>query len=162
MQGNLVSTKEGSPGSEPRRSRLRQILDEQPQARSRLGHAVAVLLGTSLVALAAIGALVIWHLVRRGRLIRGAIESAPQGLAARNTRLTKTIDHHERQADLSPARTNQASGRFPAGVRAAAIRIRRYPGGLRGRERPRSSATGDLRLAEERFATRPRATGSSV
>jgi len=70
VQGDLVSTKEGPPGSEPRRSRLRQILDEQPQARSRIGHAVAVLLGTSLVALAAIGALVIWHLIRRARLIR--------------------------------------------------------------------------------------------
>ncbi|MGO9470199.1 MAG: hypothetical protein ACLQIB_25155 [Isosphaeraceae bacterium] len=70
MQGDLVSSKEGAPGTEPRRSRLRQILDEQPQARARVGRAVAVLLGTSLVALAAIGALVIWHLIRRGRLIR--------------------------------------------------------------------------------------------
>jgi len=70
VQGDLVPTKEGSPGSEPRRSRLRQILDEQPQARSRVGRAVAVLLGTSLVALAVIGALVIWHLIRRARLIR--------------------------------------------------------------------------------------------
>lgn len=70
MQGDWVSTKEGSRAGKPRRSRLRQILDEQPQARSRLGHAVAVLLGTTLIALAAIAALVIWHLVRRGRLIR--------------------------------------------------------------------------------------------
>jgi hypothetical protein len=70
VQSDLVSTKEGSPASEPRRSRLRRILDEQPQARSRIGRAVAILLGTSLVALAAIGALVIWHLIRRGRLIR--------------------------------------------------------------------------------------------
>jgi hypothetical protein len=70
VQDDIASTKEGSPGSEPRRSRLRQILDEQPQARPRVGRAVAVLLGTSLVALAALGALVIWHLIRRGRLIR--------------------------------------------------------------------------------------------
>jgi hypothetical protein len=35
-----------------------------------LGRAVAVLLGTGLVALAALGALLIWHVVRRGRLIR--------------------------------------------------------------------------------------------
>jgi hypothetical protein len=33
-------------------------------------QAVATLLGTFLVALAALGALLIWHLVRRGRLIR--------------------------------------------------------------------------------------------
>ncbi len=70
MRGDLVSTREGHPGTEPRRSRLRQILDEQPQARTRIGRAVAILLGTTLVALAAIGALVIWHLIRRARLIR--------------------------------------------------------------------------------------------
>jgi hypothetical protein len=70
VHDDLALTKTDSPNSEPRRSRLRQILDEQPQARSRVGRAVAVLLGTSLVALAAIGALVIWHLLRRGRMIR--------------------------------------------------------------------------------------------
>ena len=32
---------------EPPRSRLRRILDERPEARPRLGRAVAVLLGTS-------------------------------------------------------------------------------------------------------------------
>ena len=55
---------------EPPRSRLRQLLDERPDARPRLGRAVAVLLGTGLFALAAFGALLIWHIVRRGRLIR--------------------------------------------------------------------------------------------
>jgi hypothetical protein len=70
MTGYLVSSADGSPPPEPRRSRLRRILDEQPQARSRIGRAVAILLGTTLVAIAAIGALVIWHLIRRGRLIR--------------------------------------------------------------------------------------------
>jgi hypothetical protein len=57
-------------GTEPRPSRLRQILDQRPEARPRIGRAVATLLGTALVALGAIGALLIWHLVRRGRLIR--------------------------------------------------------------------------------------------
>ena len=56
--------------NEPRPSRLRQILQERPEARPRIGRAVATLLGTALVALGAIGALLIWHLVRRGRLIR--------------------------------------------------------------------------------------------
>jgi hypothetical protein len=59
-----------APGTEPPTSLLRQILQRRPDARPRLGRAVAALLGTALVALAAIGALVIWHLVRRGRLIR--------------------------------------------------------------------------------------------
>ena len=55
---------------EPPRSRLRQLLDEHPEIRSRLGRAVAALLGTGLVAFAAFGAFLIWHIVRRGRLIR--------------------------------------------------------------------------------------------
>jgi hypothetical protein len=56
--------------NEPPQSWLHRILKERPEARSRLGRAVAALLGTSLFALAALGALLIWHLVRRGRLIR--------------------------------------------------------------------------------------------
>jgi hypothetical protein len=62
---------------EPRRTRLRQILEERPEARPRLGRAVAVLLGTTLVAVAAFGALLIWHIIRRGRLIRERL-SAPR------------------------------------------------------------------------------------
>jgi hypothetical protein len=38
-----------------------------------MGNAVAGLLGTVLVSLAAISALVVWHLVRRGRLLRDRI-----------------------------------------------------------------------------------------
>lgn len=58
---------------EPRRSRLRQLL-ERPDARPRVSRAVASLLAASVVALAAIGVLVIWHLVRRGRLIRERLD----------------------------------------------------------------------------------------
>jgi hypothetical protein len=65
------------PPGEPRRSRLRQLLDERPEARPRIGRAVAVLLGTGLFAFAAFGALLIWHIVRRGRLIRERL-SAPR------------------------------------------------------------------------------------
>jgi len=57
-------------GVQPPRSRLRQILDDKPEARPRLGKAVAALLGTGLVTLAALGGLLIWHIMRRGRLIR--------------------------------------------------------------------------------------------
>ena len=91
MQRDLVSTKAGPPGSEPRRSRLRRILDEHPQARTRLGHAVAVLLGTTLVAVAAIGALAIWHLIRRGRLIRERLNPP------RNVWLTEMPPHQDDQ-----------------------------------------------------------------
>jgi hypothetical protein len=59
-----------TPAGEPRRSWLSRIIGQGPAARRRLGEAVAALLGTALVAVAAIGALVIWHLIRRGRLIR--------------------------------------------------------------------------------------------
>ncbi len=62
---------------EPRRSRLRQILDERPEVRPRLGRAIAMLLGTGLIAFAAVGGLLIWHIIRRGRLIRERL-SAPR------------------------------------------------------------------------------------
>ncbi len=42
----------------------------KPQERVRIGRAVSALLGVGLTAIAAIGWLAIWHLVRRGRLIR--------------------------------------------------------------------------------------------
>jgi hypothetical protein len=54
---------------EPRPSRLRQLL-ERRGARHRVGRAVASLLGAAVVSIGVIGALTIWHLVRRGRLIR--------------------------------------------------------------------------------------------
>jgi hypothetical protein len=38
-----------------------------------VGRAVAALLGTALVALSTLTALVIWHLVRRGRMIRARL-----------------------------------------------------------------------------------------
>jgi hypothetical protein len=63
--------------AESPRSRLRRLLDERPEARPRIGRAIAILLGTGLVAMAALGALLIWHMVRRGRLIRERL-SAPR------------------------------------------------------------------------------------
>jgi hypothetical protein len=58
------------PASEPRRTRLGQILAERPEARPRLKNAVSSLIGTALVAFAALGILLIWHLRRRAQLIR--------------------------------------------------------------------------------------------
>ena len=52
---------------EPRPSRLRPLW-QHPDAR-RVGRAVASLLGAGVAAIAALGILAIWHLVRRGRLI---------------------------------------------------------------------------------------------
>lgn len=70
---------------EPRPSRLRQLL-QRPDARPRLTKAVASLLGAGVVSIGVIGALIIWHLVRRGRLIR---ESLPppreRGLSPNNS-----------------------------------------------------------------------------
>lgn len=88
LQGDVVAIKEGSPPSEPRRSRLRKILDEHPEARRRIGRAVAELLGATLIAVAAIGALVIWHLIRRGRLIRERL-SPPQNVRLPELRAEK-------------------------------------------------------------------------
>jgi hypothetical protein len=74
--GKASSGPASRPG-EPRRSRLRQILDERPEARTRIGRAIAVLLGTTLITFAAVGGLLIWHIIRRGRLIRERL-SAPR------------------------------------------------------------------------------------
>jgi len=57
------------PESEPKRNELRRLL-ERPDARPRVSRAVASLLAASIAAIAVLGALIIWHLVRRGRLIR--------------------------------------------------------------------------------------------
>jgi hypothetical protein len=65
-----ASTEQPAAAGEPPRSRLRQILDEKPEARPRLGKAIAALLGTGLVTLAALGGLLIWHIMRRARLMR--------------------------------------------------------------------------------------------
>jgi hypothetical protein len=54
----------------PAKSRLARILAERPEARPRLARAVGSLLAVTLVAVAAIGVLVIWHLRRRAGLIR--------------------------------------------------------------------------------------------
>ena len=45
-------------------------MKEHPRERPRFARAVGSLLGAGLVAVGAIGFLVVWHLVRRGRLIR--------------------------------------------------------------------------------------------
>lgn len=57
---------------EPPRTQLRRLL-ETPGARPRVGRAVASLLAVGLLTIGVVGALVIWHLVRRGRLIRDAV-----------------------------------------------------------------------------------------
>jgi hypothetical protein len=57
------------PERETRRTRLRQLLDD-PKARGPVTRAVARLLAVVIVSIGVLGALVIWHLIRRGRLIR--------------------------------------------------------------------------------------------
>jgi hypothetical protein len=59
-----------APRGQPRRSRLRRILDERPESRPRLARAIGALAATTLVAIAAVGGLLIWHVMRRARLIR--------------------------------------------------------------------------------------------
>jgi hypothetical protein len=58
------------PDGEPKRSRLGRILAERPEARPRLKEAVSSLIGASLVAIAAIGILLIWHFRRRAQILR--------------------------------------------------------------------------------------------
>ena len=74
-------------GVQTRRSPLSRILEERPDARPRLGRAVAALLGTFLVAMAALGGLLIWHIRRRGRVIRERLN------APRIVRLPEATGH---------------------------------------------------------------------
>lgn len=59
--------------AEPRQTPLRQLL-KKPEARQRVGRAVVSLLSVGLVSIAAIGALLIWHAIRRGRLIQERLD----------------------------------------------------------------------------------------
>jgi hypothetical protein len=79
-------------GGQLPRSRLRQILDEKPEARPRLGRAIAALLGTGLVTLAALGGLLIWHIMRRGRLIRERLNPP---------RIVRTLETPDHEVDPS-------------------------------------------------------------
>lgn len=58
---------------------MRRLLEERPEARTRLARAIAELIAATLVALVAIGALLIWHVMRRARLIRERL-SAPRAV----------------------------------------------------------------------------------
>lgn len=60
--------------SEPSEGLLRRTLEQHPADRGRLARAVGSLLAVAVVGLAAIGFLVIWHLVRRGRMIREGLQ----------------------------------------------------------------------------------------
>ncbi len=67
------------PEREPPRTRLRQLLDD-PKARGPVAQAVARLLAVVVVSIGVIGVLVIWHLIRRGRLIREGL-SPPRNVS---------------------------------------------------------------------------------
>jgi hypothetical protein len=56
--------------AEPRPTLLSRFLQKHPRAQQPLGRAVASLIGTALVAAVVLWVLIIWHLMRRGRLIR--------------------------------------------------------------------------------------------
>ncbi len=58
---------------EPATGRLRRLL-ERPDARRKVVRAVGSLLGVGIATIGVIGALLIWHLVRRGRLIREGLD----------------------------------------------------------------------------------------
>ncbi len=90
-----------APGK-PRRDWLVRILERGPEARQRLVRAVAPLLGTVLIALAAIGGLMIWHLIRRGRLIRQRL-GPPRVVRLPQLTDDKVDPNDQRKGDPPPA-----------------------------------------------------------
>ncbi len=61
--------RDGAPAKKDRRPLLERP-ELKPEERVRIGRAVVVLLGWGLVASACLGLLALWHLVRRGRVLR--------------------------------------------------------------------------------------------
>ena len=62
-----------------------------------MGDAVADLLGTALVSLALIGGLVVWHLVRRGRLLRERL--SPPRIIRMPVLPKNEVDSHDQDHD---------------------------------------------------------------
>ncbi len=63
---------------EPVRADRRPLLERpelKPEERRRIGRAVVPLLGWGLIASALLVALTVWHLVRRGRILRSNLRS---------------------------------------------------------------------------------------
>ena len=69
-QENRIDPPGAAPDKTPKRSRLKRILDENPEARPRVRNAVVSLLGTAVATIAIVGLLLVWHLRRRAQLIR--------------------------------------------------------------------------------------------
>lgn len=58
------------PESKPATTPLLERADLKPEERARIGRAAAVLLGWGLAASTVLALLGLWHLIRRGRLLR--------------------------------------------------------------------------------------------
>lgn len=58
--------------TEPPKSRLRQLL-KKPEGQ-RVGRALASLLAMGVISIGILGVLLIWHAVRRGRLIQESLD----------------------------------------------------------------------------------------
>jgi hypothetical protein len=84
---------------EPPRSELSRLL-KRPDARPRVSRAVASLLAASVAAIAVVGALIIWHLVRRGRLIR---EGLNHPRPVRWPAVEPSVLERERERNRDPA-----------------------------------------------------------
>jgi hypothetical protein len=102
--GSRVSGEASGRGdsAEPRANWLRRIIGKGPSERKRLGEAIATLLGTALIGLAAIGGLVIWHLVRRGRIIRERL-GPPRNVRMPEPRDLERGFHDHQDDDLQTA-----------------------------------------------------------
>jgi hypothetical protein len=68
------------PPPDPRRTPLLKRDDLKPEERIRIGKAAATLLGWGLAAIAILGLLALWHLVRRGRILRANL-AAPRAVS---------------------------------------------------------------------------------
>lgn len=92
------------PRAEPAKTRLGRILADRPESRPRLARAVGGLLAVTLVTVAAIGVLLIWHLRRRAGLIR-------ERLAPRCELSLADLEFPDLEADASGAESSSLDSR---------------------------------------------------
>lgn len=99
------------PNPEPAPSLLGRFLKQQPQARPRLARAVGSLLAASVAGFAAIGVLLIWHLVRRGRLIREGLQP-PRTVRLTEVELIEPVPEDDDEEETS-AGPDDTAGDLP-------------------------------------------------
>ena len=130
-----VATRSVVGASEPRRNWLSRILQKGPEARRRLGNAVAGLLGTALVSLAALGGAPDLAPGARGDVCFGSVWGRPASSDCQKCPGSRWIFMTRPTMKLRPRSAPQGFRGIPPCVPAATMGGGRRHGRLRHRKR---------------------------